>query len=626
MGELAVQPILNEEARQRFMQQLVSDIRALEKMLQGDFFERGRQRIGAEQEICLIDDEGWPSLVGPDILGLINDPHFTTEIARFNLEINLDPFELRSDCLRKTERQLLQLLGHGSGVASDVGARFLLTGILPSLQYRNLSREHMTPQTRYYVLDEVMRAHRRGDFEIRILGADELIASHPSMFFEGCTTSFQLHLQIDPEEYVEAYNWAQLISGPVLAAATNSPLLFGRELWAESRIALFQQSIDTRRSANCLRERQSRVYFGTRWLRDSIVDLFKEHAVRFPPLLTREIDDDTAGHLQAGRAPALTALRTHNGTVYTWNRPCYGVVDGRAHLRIECRYLPSGPTVADEMANFALWLGVMKGMPREYRGFYRHMNFKEARENFYRAAGHGLHALLCWFGQEKPAARLILEDLLPIARQGLEQTGINQGDIDRHLGLIERRVATYRTGSRWQTTNFRRLTERYGAGVAVVALTQAMRRRQESGQPVHAWPDIDTGRVYAIDGHRDRVGQFMRTDLYVVGEEEPLGFVKAIMEWKNIRHLPVEDDEGNLIGLVTATNLRAFGQQPEDWETVPIRQIMVRQLVTVTSDTPIKSAARVMTAYGVGCLPVVEGGKLLGMITDTDMKRLNLLE
>lgn len=623
MGDFAVKPIRSEEMRYRFLKTLLREVKALDLMVREGRFERDKLRIGAEQELCLIDEDGEPSLLGPEILADVEDEHFTSEIGRFNLEINLDPFELRSDCLRQTERQLLRLLSLGDGIASDHGTRFILAGILPSLTHRHLLRKNMTPEKRYYLLSDVMKQQRGDDFEIHIQGVDELMARLDTVLFEACNTSFQLHLQIPSEDYVDYYNWAQLISAPVLATAVNSPLLFGRELWMETRIALFQQSIDTRRSTNILRERQPRVYFGNRWLHGSVAELFKDHLTRFPLILANEPGEDALDVLHAGNAPKLRSLNLHNGTVYTWNRPCYGVSQNRAHLRIENRYLPAGPTVADEMANFAFWLGLMRAFPEEKRKFYEEMSFQVVKDNFYRAARYGLHTVFCWFGEEWDAGALIREKLLPLSRQGLQNSGINTADINRYLGIIEARVENRRNGAQWQIDNFRRLASAYGSGVATVALTQAIRHRQEDGTPVHSWPDIDSKRVYKLDTSRDKVCQFMSTDLYSVREQEPLGFVKSIMEWKNIRHLPVENAREKLIGLVTHTNLKNFREIPEEeWDLIPIREMMVKNLITVPPDTPISSASRLMKTYGIGCLPVVQDDKLLGLITDTDVKRI----
>ncbi len=625
MGEMTVHAPRTETDRRHFLQIVLRDIEALDLMIREDRFEQKKQRIGAEQELCIIDESGHPSMLGPEILEQIDDPRFTTEIGRFNLEVNLDPFELRPDCLRLTERQLLQMLGKVNQAASEFDSRILLTGTLPSINHEHLHPENMTPRARYKLLSDNMRALRGDSFNIRIHGVDELIAELDSVLFEACNTSFQLHLQIPPQEFVSHHNWSQMIAGPMLAACVNSPLLFGRELWQETRIALFQQSVDTRSTRLHLRDRRSRVAFGDHWLQHSPVEIFRDQVARFPILLTRDVEENSQEMVRNRQTPKLRGLQLHNGTVYSWNRCCYGISSGYPHLRIENRYLPSGPTVADEMANFAFWIGLMKGFPEEYHNFEERFSFRNAKDNFYRAARSGLHSLIDWFDGPRPAAHLVADELLPIAERGLRKVGINEDDLRRYLGIIEGRVRSMQTGAQWQVRNFRKLVESFGTGVALPTLTRGRFERQRSSEPVHRWPDIDTRRVYAQNKQETTVGQYMSTDLFCVNQEEPLSFVKSIMGWKKIRHLPVENKQGDLTGLVTATNLRSFSNGAPDWKEMPIKNLMVNQLITVSSDTPLKSAAQLMRTHGVGCLPIVSGNKLIGLITDTDMRHLSML-
>lgn len=622
MGSLSVKSTENINDRGKYLLQVLEDIKAMDIMLVEGLFEKGKQRIGAEQELCLIDEEGHPALMGPNILDRLDDEHVTTEIGKYNLEINLDPFEIRSDCLRNSERQLIDLLSKVADKASEFDSRILLTGILPTLTHLHLEQDCMSPIERYKILSDTMRAMRGRDFEIHIIGVDEMIASNPSILFEACNTSFQTHLQIDPEEFVDQYNWAQMISAPVLAASTNSPLLFGRELWAETRIALFQQSVDTRACTGHLRNRQSRVYFGNRWLRDSPSEVFKEHLSRFPMVFSTAEVQHSLACLEQGEMPTLKALRLHNGSVYTWNRICYGLSGAAPHLRIECRYIPAGPTIADEMANFAFWLGLLKGMPDHYRDLSEKTSFRSAKDNFYRAARIGLNASFDWFDQKLSAEQLILEELLPIAKVGLEKSGINDSDINRYLGIIEQRVERQQNGAQWQIRNFRRLFDAYGPSIAVHKLTQSMYHQQESGSPVHTWADVDYQKVHHVN-MEETIDKVMSTDLFTVDENEPLALVKAIMDWKCIRHLPIENAAGDLVGLVTATNIQVLqAVETNDWEQLPIHHQMVKNIITVTSDTPIQRAIDLMDEHGIGCLPIVKDSKIIGIFTDVDVKRL----
>ncbi len=622
MGELSVKSAQRSEIRNPYLLQVLQDIKALDWMLSEGLFEKNQQRIGAEQELCLIDEGGSPTLKGPDILARMEDGHVTTEIGKYNLEINLDPFELRADCLRRTEQQLIELLSKVASTASEEDSQVLLTGILPSLTFQHIQVDSMTPMERYRILNETMRAIRGKDFEIHIIGVDEMSASLNSVLFEACNTSFQTHLQIDTDDFVDQYNWAQMIAGPMVAAVTNSPLLFGRELWMETRIALFQQSVDTRNSANYLREKQSRVYFGNTWLRERVSEVFKEHLARFPLIFCADTEENSLFALQKGYIPTLRALRLHNGSIYTWNRICYGINNAMPHLRIECRYIPSGPTVADEIANFAFWLGLLKGMPEAYKQLPQKVAFKSAKDNFYRAARIGLNASFDWFGKTVSSQDLLLRELLPIAQKGLEAIHINAHDINRYLNVIERRVATAQTGAHWQIRNYRKLKDCFNTGVSITVLAKEMYERQQSGSPIHEWKDIDCGSVYTLSVHESTVNHLMVTDLFTISEDEPLAFVKSIMEWQKIRHLPVEDKDGNLVGLITATNVKAFHAMGEGWELLPVKKVMVKNLVTISENTPLKTAIALLENFGIGCLLVVHDQKLIGIITDTDVKRL----
>ncbi len=616
MGELSVKPAA--ESRNRFVRFLIRDIEALERMIRDGLFETGRERIGAEQEIFLVNEAFQPVGEGPALLAALPSA-FTTEIGRYNLEVNLDPFILDGQAFLKTEQQLREMLDILAREAYKRDAFPVLAGILPTLRQCHLELMYMTPQIRYSILSEAMRRRRGSEFEIHIQGADELIARLDSVMFEACNTSWQLHLQIHPEEFVEKYNWAQWIAGPVLAACANSPLLFGRELWHETRIALFQQSVDTRSSSNHLRNKLSRVGFGQHWLTGSAANLFKDNISRFPLLLTGDVQEDALDALEQGRIPILRALRIHNGTVYSWNRPCYGISEtGLPHLRIECRYLPAGPSVQDEMANFAFWVGLMKGMPEQYSALCDKAPFQMAKDNFYRAAQSSLCTVFNWNGQQIPAPNLILEKLLPIAEDGLSAVGVDSREIGHYLGIIERRALLHRNGALWMIHNFRKLSDCYGKGVAVQELTSAFFHQQQAGAPVHEWDDVDCQRYYEAGSGRETLGRAMKTDLFTISQEEPLELVQAVMLWKNIRHLPVEDEEGKLVGLITSTNLK----EAKDPENHIAADIMVRCLITAEEDMPLDEGAQLIKRNKIGSLLIVRDGKLTGILTDTDFRRL----
>ena len=325
-----------------------------EYLYKNDLIEREPIRIGAEQEFCLVNEHWRPAKNAVEILEAIKDEHFTTELAAFNLEINLDPFELKDKAFTEMGKQLKGLLSHAEKVAAEHGSKIVLSGILPSISEEEVSLDYMTPNVRYYALNDKMKELRGGDFRMLLSGVNELSIFHDTVMYEACNTSFQMHLQIDPQDMISSYNWSQAIAGPVLGICVNSPLLLGRELWSETRIALFQQSIDTRKVSNALSDKEARVSFGKEWATGDLVDLFKKEVIRHSIILTKEIEEDSMELVKEGKIPKLAAMNLHNGTVYRWNRPCYGAAGGTAHVRIENRYIPSGPSVDDEMANFCV--------------------------------------------------------------------------------------------------------------------------------------------------------------------------------------------------------------------------------------------------------------------------------
>jgi len=435
-------------------------------------------------------------------------------------------------------------------------------------------------------------------------------------------TSFQVHLQAGPEEFVSLYNMAQAVTAPVLAAAVNSPVWLGNRLWQETRLALFQHSADARSSSQVARQFPTRVGFGDAWLRRSVVELFREDIARFRVILTNEVDEDPFEALAAGRAPKLKALTLHNGSVWWWNRPCYGVHEGRAHLRIENRVLPSGPTVLDEVANAAFFTGLMQSLPGVLGEIDRLMPFDDAKANFLAAARHGLNAQLTWVGgQTYAAADLILEHLLPLAREGLKASKIDGSDIDLYLGTIEERVRSGQTGAQWALRSLASLGNEGPRDRRLRALAAGMRERQQTGEPVHRWPLMECeGPVDWSESYRT-VGQFMSTDLFTVRPEDLVDLAASVMDWRHVRHVPVEDDEGRLVGLVTHRDILRLlvrGLTRREGGSVLVREIMKSAPLSVGPSTPTLEAVELMRTNGVGCLPVVEEGLLVGIVTAKD--------
>ncbi|MDQ3031125.1 MAG: CBS domain-containing protein [Myxococcota bacterium] len=618
---------LEGEARRQFTRALLTDLRALERMLREGLFETGIARIGAEQELFLIDREYQPAPGALRVMERAQDPHFTTELGLFNLEINADPQPFAGDGLSKMEAQLVELYEKLRVSMDELDMLPVLIGILPTIRKNDLGLENMVPSPRYLALNRAMTAARGDAYDFAIKGIDELIVKHDSVMVEACNASFQVHLQVDPKDFARMYNIAQAVTAPVLSVACNSPILFGRRLWAETRIALFEQAVDTRHRGHHLRDSSARVNFGKRWVRDSILEIYKEDVARFRTLVGTDLDENAMEALDRGVIPQLKALRLHNGTVYRWNRACYGIgPNGRPHLRVELRVLPSGPTIQDEMANAAFWLGLMSEMGASSEDITQRMEFDHAQANLYAAARDGLNARLTWLdGEEVLAQPLVLDRLLPMASAGLARAGVDEADAARYLGIIEQRARTMRTGSRWIAQSLGEMKDRGSHGEKLTAIVAATVARQKTGRAVHEWERARLDEIGNAKTSYHRVSQYMTTDIFTVQSDDAVELVADLMGWERIRHVPVEDGKGIFLGLVTyRAVLRYFnelgksGVPSAEASSTPVSDIMRRDVITVTPDTPTLEAIRLMKRYRIGCLPVVQDGHLVAILTEED--------
>lgn len=610
------------EAVRAFTKALLRDLQALEQMLQGGMIERGVRRIGAEQEMFLVN-RGWrPATVALDVLERLEGP-YTTELALFNLEANLEPRLLEGRCFSDMEARLSELVEGAREAAAGSEADVALVGILPTLSKSDLSMDNITPRARYFALNEALLKMRGGEpYKLRIEGTDELSVEHDSVMLEACNTSCQVHLQVDADEFAHMYNVSQVVAAPVLASAVNSPVLFGKRLWDETRIALFQQSVDTRSATVHMRELSPRVRFGEHWVEESVTELFQEDIARFRVLLTSEVEEDPLRVLRNGGIPKLEALQLHNSTVYRWNRPCYGIGDGKPHLRIECRILPSGPTILDEVANAALWIGAVLGTAARYEDVTEHIEFDEVKSNFLAASRNGLKAGFHWLdGGTYSAHDLILGELIPLSRAGLADAGVDPAEIDRYLAVIHERVESGLTGADWMMRSLAGMKNHGTRAERLAAVTAAAVGRQRDGEPVHRWENAEIHEAGGWRLNYLKVEQYMTTSLFTVHEDELVDMVAFLMDRKQIRHVLVEDDAHRLVGMVSYRSLlrlMAEGFDSAADEAPPVKVIMERDPISVAPETPTLEAIELMRRHKVSCLPVVKQGKLVGIVSERD--------
>ncbi|MDG1195779.1 MAG: CBS domain-containing protein [Polaribacter sp.] len=626
MGSHAVTAIKTQKNRKDFVHHLLNDIEALEYMIKNDLFENGIQRVGVEQELCIVDKDYRPSTNALEILNKINDIHYTTELALFNLEINLDPCELKDTCFSDIEKQLIALLEKGYKVAAETdNNKIILTGILPTLRKKDLIFKNVTPFKRYKTLNKVLKKIRGDDFKLHILGIDELILKHESILFEACNTSFQVHLQVSPEDIIDKYNWSQAIAGPMLSIMTNSPILLGKELWSETRIALFQQSIDLRNVSHISREQKPRVSFGNSWIKDSILELFTDDISRYPPLVFSKFEENSIESVKKGIMPKLKALNLHNGTLYKWNRLCYGVHENTAHLRIENRYIPSGPSVKDEIANALLWVGVMQGMPKKYQNIWKKMSFYDARGNFINAARTGINTYFNWFDKGISAKKLLENILIPMAKEGLLKSKINESEINYYLGIIQKRIDTSTTGSKWIIRNKRKLREKVSKYESNVILTEHIYRNQISNKVISEWNSVDFYENKS-DKKYNKLYKIMSTSIFVVHENDLLKLALKIMEWKQINHIPVVNKRNKIVGVIEKKQLDELDFSSKKVLNMVAKNIMNKDFDVAHPEMSYKKSKELILSTKNTCVAVITEDKLVGIFTKSDLERIEKIK
>ncbi|GAA0427513.1 hypothetical protein Aca07nite_35500 [Actinoplanes capillaceus] len=489
MGKELVTAVFSPHDRVLFRRRVRRGLDALTGMLEEGRIEAGDRTTGLEIEINLVDAEAAPAMRNAEVLADLADPRFQLELGRFNLELNVPPRSLAGDGLGDYEREILQALRAAGDSARKRETRLILIGMLPTLTAGQLVLGDISDNERFRALDAEIAGARGDAFRIDIQGPERLLTSSDTIAPEGACTSAQFHLRVAPADFARYWNASQAIAGVQLALGANAPFLYRRRLWAETRIPFFEQATDARPDEFAAQGVRPRVWFGDRWI-DSILDLYEENVRYFPPLLPELGEEDPVAVLAAGGTPELPELRLHNGTVYRWNRPVYDVAGGRPHLRVENRVLPSGPTVADMLANAAFYFGLVRQLAEEDPPLWVCLDFAAAEAGFRTGARDGIEARLFWPGLgEVPVTDLVRDVLLPRAHSGLDRYGVHPAHRDRFLGIIEDRCRTRRNGAVWQSETVRTVQERgLDRAVALREMTQRYLEFQRTNEPVHTWP------------------------------------------------------------------------------------------------------------------------------------------
>ncbi|MFG2652003.1 glutamate--cysteine ligase [Streptomyces sp. NPDC048436] len=495
MGEKVVAGTFDLAERRRYRSKLRECLAGLRRLLDEERFDRPKNLMGVEIELNLAGPDGMPRMMNAQVLERIASRDFQTELGMFNLEVNIAPHRLGGRVLDRLAEELRTGLAYAHRKANEVNAGIVMIGILPTLAHHDLVSQNLSDVDRYVLLNDQIVAARGEEFVLDIQGVERLTCTSSSIAPEAACTSVQLHLQVTPGRFADVWNAAQAVAAAQIAVGANAPFLFGRELWRESRPPLFLQSTDTRPPELQAQGVRPRTWFGERWITDAY-ELFEENLRYFPALLPLVDEEDPLEVLDDGRVPQLAELVLHNGTVYRWNRPVYGIADGVPHLRVENRVLPAGPTITDVIANAAFYYGVVRALAEEPRPIWTRLPFEAAADNFDTACRDGIEARLRWprrgrYGGlvEVPAVALVRDELLPLAAAGLDAWGVEPADRDFYLGVIEERCRRRVNGASWQAATYHQALETgLEREAALAATTRRYAELMHAGEPVHTWP------------------------------------------------------------------------------------------------------------------------------------------
>ncbi len=472
MGDEVSKDKFSQADYSRFKQRLDQETAHVRELFRQAAFDHSRRRLGYELELCLLNARGEPSACNQQVLEQAANPHFTVELARFNLEINGNAFDVSDTVLAQLDQDLTDLHAEVVDTAARFGCRVGLFGVLPSLsrEYLN-SRAFMSDLSRYRLLDKRVMEMRGRPVQLDIHGPDHLQMDKNDVMLEALGTSLQIHYQIPFDESVNSYHASLWASLALVGAAANSSLVLGARGWQESRIVIFKQAVDSRNPREIHELQTARVHLARGYI-DSWMELFEDnlnYSPILPEVLAKPID-------------SLHHFNLHNGTIWRWVRPIIGRdAEGRYHLRLELRVTPAGPTLIDSMANLVFQIGLIEGLKLKPQELTL-VPYEVLEQDFYSVARNGLATEVSWCnGKMGKLQDLLLRFAVPTAIAGLEQLGVR--GYTGWMDVVQQRIQSGRTGAQW-------ILDAWARQPDANALVQQYMHHASSNRPVHLWPDF----------------------------------------------------------------------------------------------------------------------------------------
>ncbi len=470
-----------------FYQKLKRETQLLKKMIEQKACSNRSPVAGFEIEAWILDRNMQPAPINDSFLSTLQNPLAFAELAKFNIELNSTPTPLAGNVFSRMHKQLQSTWDSAFRHAETSQNQLLMIGTLPTLKQSDLTLANMSDLNRYRALNEQILQSRGKPIKLDIIGTEHLKLDHHDVMLESATTSLQIHIQTPLDIAHHFYNASIIASAPMVALCANAPFLFGKDLWHESRIPLFEQAIETGGYDGAAHGPIKRVSFGTDFARQSIFECFIENLDHFPVLLPANLGQVT---------DAFEHLKLHNGTIWRWNRPLVGFDDdGTPHIRIEHRVPSAGPTTIDSMANAAFYYGLAKNLCDEIMEKGLAITFSQAKDNFYQAARYGLDSHVIWLdGNKHRLHSLMRTELVPRAILGLQSLGVTRCDTEDFLDIILQRLNNKQNGCQWQRQFIMRQRpfnsgqdEDIKSQQNFKLMTQTYLKYQQSGKPVSEW-------------------------------------------------------------------------------------------------------------------------------------------
>lgn len=424
----------------RFQQNLALEIEDFSLAISTNNVSKQKVKYGAELESWIVDKNKFDAQPKNEwLLKELSTQSFVPELSKFNVEYNSDVYEATGFCLRNFESELQAAELKLKRAADNIDCKVLHIGSLPNLTRSKMQINNMSNKERYHTLNQQIIDKNHGKPQhYKIEGQEEkLDFSSNSIMPVAATTSFQMHYQPSFQEFIASYNACLYLSAPMLALTANTPFLFGKRLWDESRIPLFEQSMPNSTSA------LGRVGLGYGFMKESVCEYFRynhdEYDVFFPE----------NENFERGR---FTHNSVHNGTIWHWNRVVVGRGDeGQDYgVRIEFRPVSAGPSSVDMTAHFAMFLGLAKNLSMEK--IEEKFSMTELVQNFYSAARESFDGKILALNRRSYSFQdYLIGELIPRAEQGLKDLGVEKDQIQHYLkNIILARCKSKLNGANWQ--------------------------------------------------------------------------------------------------------------------------------------------------------------------------------